>query len=232
MKTIAYYRVSTVQQKISGLGLEAQQATVRDYLKGEPLLAEYQETESGRKTDRPQLRAALEHCQRTGARLVIAKVDRLARHTRFLLALIDSGVEITFCDMPEISGPAGRMMLTMMAGFAEMESALISERTVLALKAARARGVKLGAQPGKSPLQKYLRENGNGKACRGATRAADSRAEVWRSTITTMLADGLGNTAIAGVLNGRGEPSVSGAGQWTAKQIRRLRARLDSCAPA
>ncbi len=225
MKAIAYYRVSTVRQGTSGLGLDAQKATVADHLNGHTPIAEYQEVESGRKTDRPELRNALEHCQRTGACLVVAKADRLARNCHFLLALLDSGVEITFCDMPQVSGASGRLVLTMLGGMAEFESRVCSERTKAALAKARERGIRLGAAPGNCTLKNWVAKHGLEKAVGGIKRAANKRAEIFRSTIDCMVGQGLGNTAIAKELNRRGEPSVRG-GTWNATGIRVLRARL------
>src|SRR5262245_12317013 len=89
VKFVAYYRVSTERQGRSGLGLEAQQNAVRAFLTDgtRELLAEYTEVESGRVKDRPQLQAAIAHCRKCKARLVIAKLDRLARNAAFLLTL-------------------------------------------------------------------------------------------------------------------------------------------------
>src|SRR5919206_3126359 len=93
-KTVAYYRVSTDRQGRSGLGIDAQRETVRQFLAGTggyPPIAEYVETESGRKTDRqrPELAKALTACRAHKATLVIAKLDRLARNQTFLMQLID-----------------------------------------------------------------------------------------------------------------------------------------------
>ncbi len=89
---VAYYRVSTQKQGQSGLGLEAQRASVSAYLQttGWTLLTEYTEVETGKASNalerRPQLRAALDLCRRQRAKLVIAKLDRLARNVHFVLA--------------------------------------------------------------------------------------------------------------------------------------------------
>ena len=122
MNFIAYYRVSTKKQ---GLGLDAQRESVQRQVGDSILLAEYQEKESGKVTSRPELQKALRHCQATGATLVIAKLDRLARNTAFISALMESGVEFICCDMPH----ANKLMIHIMAAFAEHEADIISQRT-------------------------------------------------------------------------------------------------------
>lgn len=142
MKYIAYYRVSTSKQGQSGLGLEAQQAAVADYLKSNTgeLVTEYTEVQSGSKDNRPELQAALRQCRLTGATLLIAKLDRLSRNRSFLMSIQDSSVQFVAVDMPE----ANHFTVGLMACLADYERQLISERTKAALKAAKARGVKLG----------------------------------------------------------------------------------------
>jgi DNA invertase Pin-like site-specific DNA recombinase len=142
MKTIAYYRVSDPKQGVSGLGLEAQKAVAAAY---EPL-TEYIEVESGSKnkgSNRPQLEAALAHCKRAKATLVIAKLDRLARNVHFISGLMEAGVDFICCDMPA----ANRFVLHVMAAMAEQEARNTSERTKAGFAALRARGMwsnKLG----------------------------------------------------------------------------------------
>ena len=99
---VAYYRVSTDRQGRSGLGLEAQQKAVRDYLNGGAweLVGEFVEVESGKRGDRPELARALEACRKQRARLVIAKLDRLSRNLAFVATLMDSGVEFVAVDNP------------------------------------------------------------------------------------------------------------------------------------
>lgn len=138
---VAYYRVSTDRQGASGLGLDAQRTAVLAHIGAGQLTEEYTEVESGKKhTNRPQLLAALQHCRKKKATLVIAKLDRLGRNVAFIAALMESGAEFVCCDNPH----ANRLMLHMLAAFAEHEAAAISERTRAALAAAKARGVKLG----------------------------------------------------------------------------------------
>jgi DNA invertase Pin-like site-specific DNA recombinase len=138
---ISYYRVSTDRQGASGLGLEAQRAAVLQHTGAGKLTAEYTEVESGKKhTNRPQLLAALQECRQKKATLIIAKLDRLGRNVAFISALMDSGADFVCCDNPH----ANRLMLHMLAAFAEHEREQISNRTKVALAAAKARGVKLG----------------------------------------------------------------------------------------
>ena len=80
---VAYLRQSTVKQEISGLGVEAQREIIQNYLKDRKTIAEYIETESGRKSNRPKLTEALELCRKTNSVLIVAKLDRLSRNVAF-----------------------------------------------------------------------------------------------------------------------------------------------------
>jgi DNA invertase Pin-like site-specific DNA recombinase len=138
---IAYFRVSTDKQGVTGLGMDAQREAVNRYVANRgTILADYVEVESGRKSDRPQLMAALADCRRCRATLVIAKLDRLARNVHFISGLMNSDVEFVAVDMPT----ANRLTIHILAAVAEHEREMISERTKAALAAAKARGVKLG----------------------------------------------------------------------------------------
>lgn len=139
---VGYFRVSTDSQGQSGLGLEAQQETVRRYVAsvGGSLIGEHIEVESGKRANRPILAAAIAECRRKRAVLVIAKLDRLSRSVAFTSALMESDIDFKACDMPE----ANKFVLHLMAAFAEWEREQISTRTKAALAAAKARGVVLG----------------------------------------------------------------------------------------
>jgi DNA invertase Pin-like site-specific DNA recombinase len=145
-KWISYLRVSTDRQGASGLGLEAQRQSVADYLNGGrwKLIKEFVEVESGKKIDRPQLEAALAACRLHGAKLVIARLDRLSRDAHFLLGLDKAGVDFVAADMPN----ANRLTVGVMALVAEDVRKQISANTKAALQAAKARGVKLGGNRG------------------------------------------------------------------------------------
>jgi DNA invertase Pin-like site-specific DNA recombinase len=139
---IAYFRVSTDKQGVSGLGMDAQREAVTRYAQNcGAILAEYVEVESGKKhTNRPQLTAALAECRKHRAILVIAKLDRLARNVHFISGLMNSDVEFVAVDNPT----ASRLTIHILAAVAEHEREMISQRTKAALAAAKARGIKLG----------------------------------------------------------------------------------------
>jgi DNA invertase Pin-like site-specific DNA recombinase len=222
---VGYYRVSTDKQGRSGLGLEAQRIAVAAFLNGGnwSLIDAFVETESGRRNDRPELARALALCRVTGATLVIAKIDRLARNAAFLMGLIDSGVDVLFCDMPQVpAGPTGRFILQQMANVAELEAGLISERTKAALQAARARGKRLGGYRGHTPSEA---DRATALAVRRVT--ADAVAGDLLPVIRKFQAEGITSAnAIAKALNARGIRTPSGRGQWQAVTVQRVLVRV------
>ena len=210
---VAYYRVSTDRQGKSCLGLEGQRAAVLDHIYGgkADLVAEFVEVESGKRNGRPELEKALAACKERKAVLVVAKLDRLARNTRFLLGIAESGVDVVFCDLPEIPpGPMGKFFLTLMAAVAELEAGLISQRTRAALEAAKKRGVTLG-----SPNPKKGSKAGVAVRKKRADQFAASTLPVIReieaSGVTTL-------TGLAEELNARGIPTARG-GYWYASTV-------------
>jgi len=163
---IAYYRVSTKKQGNSGLGLEAQEASVTNFVNGHgKLLATYCEVESGKRADRPELAKALSHARRSRAVLIVAKLDRLSRNLAFLSALMESSVEFVAVDNPH----ANRLTVHILAAIAEHEAKATSIRTKEALAAAKARGTLLGSNRiGHWAGREHLRQAGQ----RNATKAA------------------------------------------------------------
>ena len=139
---VAYFRVSTDRQGKSGLGLEAQREVVLNYLDGGrwTLIDEFTEIESGKRNDRPELEKAFAACKKQKAKLVIAKLDRLSRNLAFIATLMDSGVEFIAVDNPH----ANKLTIHILAAVAQHKREMISARTSAALKAAKARGKRLG----------------------------------------------------------------------------------------
>jgi DNA invertase Pin-like site-specific DNA recombinase len=217
---IAYYRVSTSKQGKSGLGLEAQRAAVAGYLNGGDwrIVGEFTEVESGKRSDRPQLDAALAMARVHRAPVVVAKVDRLTRSVAFLSRLLEAGVDVRFADLPQIEGATGQFMLTQMAAVAQLEAAMISKRTKVALAQAKKRGQKLGGDRG-ARLSTKARKAGNAAmAAKAAARAADLRP-----MITELQGRGCKSLrAIAAALNDAGIPTARGTGTWSAVQVSRV----------
>lgn len=222
-KFISYLRVSTDKQGRSGLGLEAQQEAVKNFLNGGnwTLLEEFVEVESGRKNDRPILARALAACRKHKASLVVAKVDRLARDVDLVRVIYrDKRVNPRFCDFPNLpEGPEGLMFLTNYVAFGEFEAALISIRTKAALAAAKRRGVVLGNPANLTPEARIKgAASGRAGADAFALQVAPVLKELAAQGITTQL-------GIAKALDERGIPTARG-GEWTNVQVGRLLSRL------
>lgn len=208
---IGYIRVSTDRQAQSGLGLEAQRIAIEQYAakQGREIIEIYVEAESGKLKDRPQLNAALAHCRRAKATLVIAKLDRLARNVAFVSALMETGTDFVAVDAPF----ANKLMIHLLSAFAEFEREQISERTKAALAAAKARGVKLGTY--------------------GKVLGAQKREEAYRFAETIrpafIAARDAGCVSLreyAAHLTDAGTPTPNG-GKWHASNVSLLLRRLD-----
>ena len=215
-KFVAYYRVSTAKQGRSGLGLDAQRKSVSDYLNGGAwdLIGEYVEVESGKVDQRPKLEQALALCELTGATLVVAKLDRLSRNVAFLAALQDSGARFVAADMPE----ANELTIHIMAAVAQAERKAISRRTIEALAAAKARGVKLGGARGNpDDLRK-----GPAASAKVRVRASQERAAKVLRQIEAIKASGaVSLREVAAGLNAAGITTPRG-GPWGASQVKRI----------
>lgn len=217
---ISYYRVSTQRQGRSGLGLEAQKASVKTYLAGLPdaeLLAEYQDIESGAHDDRPELQKAISHCLASKATLIIAKLDRLSRNAAFLLRLQESRVNFLALDVPG----ADRFTVAVMGALAQRERELASQRTKDALAAAKARGKKLGGYRENAFRGDYA------SGPRAAQKYADDRAIQLAGYIRKAQKDGVTIYGIAKALNGAGMTTARGCA-WSYISVRNVIKRLDA----
>lgn len=214
-KFVSYFRVSTARQGASGLGLDAQRVAVDTYLNGGnwSVLASFTEIESGKRSDRAELAKALTMCRLTGATLVIAKLDRLARDAHFLLGLQASGVEFVAADNPH----ANRLTVGILALVAEQEGRAISERTKAALAAAKARGTVLGGWRG-GPVVDHTAGNA------AVVAQADAFASTVRPMVLKMFGEGLSLRAIAERLTSQGIRTARG-GAWGSSNVRNLIAR-------
>jgi DNA invertase Pin-like site-specific DNA recombinase len=203
---IGYFRVSTDRQGRSGLGLEAQREAVLRYLAGVggQLQGEFIEIESGKRNDRPQLAAAIAAAKKARATLIIAKLDRLARNVHFISGLMESGVDFVAADNPH----ANKLMVHMLAAFAEHEREQISQRTKDALAAAKTRGIRLG-------------RNGADRLAPAYRSAAMERARQLAPVLTELKLAGLSVRRMAAELMARGVPTPNGA-KWHGQTVRRM----------
>jgi len=226
MKIVSYLRVSTRQQGISGLGLEAQRAAIEAYAaqRNGKVIETFTEVESGKLNSRPELLKALHLAKVTGATLVIAKLDRLSRNAAFLLTLRDSGVGFIAADMPD----ANDLTVGIMALVAQQEREAISRRTTEALAAAKARGVRLGNPNGAAALKRA--DKGNAAGVAAIRVAADSHAKNLQPVINSLASEGATSLgAVAEALNERGMLTPRG-GRWHKSSVRNLLNRLGASA--
>lgn len=236
VKAVAYYRVSREKQRASGLGLEAQKAAVEAFCaeSGWKIIAPpFVEIESGKRNDRPELAKALERCKVTGARLVIAKLDRLSRNAAFLMNLRDSGADFVAVDMPN----ANALTVGIMALVAQDEAERISQRTKDALAAAKARGTweksdgtpyksgkRLGNPNGAAALRRYGDPSALGRET--MKRRADEHALRLRPIVDQIRKAGnVSLPTIAAALNAEGVLTPRGA-KWHPSSVSNLLCRL------
>jgi DNA invertase Pin-like site-specific DNA recombinase len=225
MKYVSYLRVSTQRQGKSGLGIEAQKKIIDNHLGGSEyeILQEFVEYESGKRSDRKrkELKAALEYCKQTGATLIVAKIDRLMRNLAFLTRLLEQGVPVIACDIPQMHNPAAtKFVLQLMANIAEYEADLISERTTAALAAKKARGAKLG-----SPTPEV------GAAIGG--QATKSSVNDWAQELKPLVQElrKYGCNTIQKISEGlqaRGAKTFRGNSTWALSSTRNLIKRLEA----
>jgi DNA invertase Pin-like site-specific DNA recombinase len=219
-RAVAYYRVSTKQQHRSGLGIEAQRATVTRFAEAEriTIIAEFVEAETGKGADaldrRPQLAAALARTRSAKCCVLVSKLDRLSRDVAFVSGLMSQRIPFIVAELGRDADP---FMLHLYAALAEKERRLISERTKAALAVRKARGGKLG-NPTNIKAAGVL-----GRATLSA--AADEHAvgllPVLRA-IQDIGARSLG--AISSALNERNIPTIRGA-RWHVSTVANLLAR-------
>lgn len=221
---IAYYRVSTAQQGRSGLGLDAQRDLVLSHVtrtKGK-LVAQFEEVESGTRSDRPQLEAALAACRVHRAILIVAKLDRLSRNAAFLLTLMEGiGTQgVIFADMPDLSaiGPMAKMIIGQWALWAEAEANMTSDRTKAALAAAKARGQKLGNPRLRAGDHRMQFAGRRAQTKRSQQRHADLLPHVHDA----QKAGAKSLREIAAKLTSWSIPPPSGGDRWHAAQVRRV----------
>jgi DNA invertase Pin-like site-specific DNA recombinase len=229
---ICYYRVSTSKQGTSGLGLEAQRTLARDYCygKGLVIIEEFEEVQSGGANDRTKVREALDRCELSGARLVVAKLDRISRDVGFIDMLLKSGTTFVCADMPE----ANESMIQFLSVFAQYERRMASERTKAALAQKKQRAAQKGepaglGNPNMAKMRKHI--PGNLQALGTAARMAKSAERMLkiRPLIEQAKKDGCGSLrSVAEWLNERHIQTTKGK-PFTATAVKRI---IDGVIPA
>ena len=217
---VAYLRVSTRNQGVSGLGIDAQRAAVESYCRqnGLELISEFCEIESGRKNARPILKDAIHRAKGTQSLLVIARLDRLSRSSRFIAELLDGDLRFAACDVPS----ANRLVLQILAAVAEEEARATSIRTRAAIAAAKARG-KIFGNPGNLPANAcYL---GQRAALAVRRRKRDAAIEDVANRLRELRIAGGGYKQIASALNAEHYKTAQGK-RWTGMGVWRTLRRL------
>lgn len=212
---VAYLRQSTTKQEKSGLGIEAQRDIIHSFIKQGNIIAEFVETESGKRSDRPKLHEALTLCRKTNSILIVAKLDRLSRNVAFTSKLLESDVEITFCDFPQ----ANRLILHIISSIAEYEANLISQRTRQSLKAKKERGVKLGKSENLMNNHKEAIKHSSQTNRNKAQNNANNMRAV--ALLRSMIKDGLPLSQMTNELNRQGFVSSKGC-RFQIVQVQRL----------
>jgi len=214
-QAVAYLRVSSDKQGASGLGLEAQRAALAVFsaAEGIELLGEFVEIETGKGSDaldrRPQLKAALEAARRGKVPVIVSKLCRLSRDVHFISGLMAHKVPFIVAELGADTDP---FVLHLYAALAEKERNLISQRTTEALKAAKARGKKLGNPTNLDKARETAAQTVTIRADRFAGNVAPVISQIQSKGITTLR-------GIAAELEQRGITTSRGNTSWTAAAV-------------
>ena len=210
-KVVIYYRVSTGKQDNDN-----QKPAVKNFLKtiGKyEILASYEEKESGKTANRPQLQAALKLCKEHDALLIVAKLDRLSRNVGFTVSLQESQVRFKCCDMPE----ADDFTIHIFAALAQRERKLISERTKAGLATRKQRGKKLGAA--NKAIKKALEKKGYANSLKTRQRNNLEFYESLRERLTILrIKEKKSHQTISETFNLYEVKALKG-GRWTKQQV-------------
>jgi DNA invertase Pin-like site-specific DNA recombinase len=213
---VSYVRVSTARQGRSGLGIEAQRASIARFAEteGYEIVREFVEVETGKGADaldrRPQLSAALAEARKLKCAVLVAKLDRLSRDVHFISGLMAHRVAFLVAELGPDVDP---FILHLYAALSEKERAMISVRTKHALAAAKARGVVLGGPKlaqARVVAQAAIKTN----ADKHAFNVLPLIREAQRHGATSLR-------DIADALNARGVSTARG-GKWYATSVKNM----------
>ena len=178
--------------------------------------AEFEEVESGKRNDRPQLAAALAAARRHRGQVLVAKLDRLSRDVHFIAGLMAQRVPFL---VAELGADVDPFMLHIYAALAEKERRMISERTRAALAIRKGQGAQLGNRTNLAAAQ----ATGSARTAAAALRFAQNTTplieQVRASGVTSLR-------GIARILNARGVRTARG-GKWAAMQVGAVLRRME-----
>lgn len=226
-KFVIYLRLSKEDKKRTQHGFDAQLASIHHYLDttSHEVVGHEQEFVSGAADDKPALYRAMALCKETGAVLIVAKLDRLSRRVAQIATYMESPISFRVASMPR----ADNFQLHLYSALAEQEREVIRDRVKQGLKAAKAKGVKIGAA---SPL--YGSSSPEGVSPNKKRQSsAKAKAEMYRAPLTMILATLKGSVrptyrVVAGALTEACIQLPSGVvGEWKASQVKRVVDRLE-----
>lgn len=218
-KAFGYCRVSTDEQAVDGVSLEAQQARIQAWCLANDieLVACYVDAVSGKRVgNRPELQKALGDVCRAGGVLVVYSLSRLARSTKDTLEISEqlerAGADlVSLSEKLDTTSAAGKMVFRMLAVLSEFERDLVSERTSAALQHKRRKGERVG----RVPVGFDLADDG----VRLLKNADEQRVLV---LIKELRGSGLSMRAIAAELTERGIPTKASGKAWSHGTIQKL----------
>jgi DNA invertase Pin-like site-specific DNA recombinase len=218
---VAYYRISILPRKRSSPDLQTQWGAVKAH-GAKTVVAEFIEIEPESRPRWCELEKALATAQTHNAVLVIANLGRLIRSSRFLTRLLQSGIEVRFCDLPANQNRNCKSALERLIATADRHAERTSIRTKAGLAAAKRRGVKVGGLRAGANLSSQARASGR------AVR--EKRANAFAFTVGPLIENIRQNgtralASIAKELIRQGVPSARG-GRWTGAQVGHVRDRF------
>lgn len=219
--TVGYVRVSTEQQGIDGVSLEAQRAKLEAWALANDcnLVAVYVDVISGKRADnRPELQKALAHVTEARAALVVYSLSRLARSTKDTIAIAErlerAGADlVSLSEKIDTTTAAGKMVFRMLAVLAEFERDQIAERTATAMQYKKQRSERVGSVPFGYDLD-----------FDGVTLIANTAEQEVLRIITELREKGQSLRQIAAELTRRGITAKKGRA-WSHSTIQRIVAR-------
>jgi DNA invertase Pin-like site-specific DNA recombinase len=210
-KYVAYYRVSTNKQGVSGYGIDAQREMVRGFLNGDgvDLVREFVEVDSGKNDDRVELEKAIRLCKVMKAKLVVSKLDRLSRDVAFIATLMKSDIRFVVAEMPDMN----ELTCHIFSAMGQHERQMISDRTKAGLAQAKNRGIVLG-NPCFGRGEQIARSGDTSKALETKNKKCSEFRDMMKGIIQDIIKehDGvkLSLQGLADVLNERGFQTIRG----------------------